>query len=163
MDNCTYVVTAYRWGWLNNSWYLVYSGTDRAKSIAIAQSECSDRGGKYGCQVLECCDGPNGEMVSKAIAYFASMHGEEKPNRNCRIDLIEDIGHIAINAIEDGSCWVSDEEKPGFMKLVNVEVPQWLKDEHDRKAEFHEKMQEIYDKPFTGNEEQESQPCSSTS
>jgi hypothetical protein len=48
-----YVVTAYRWGDLNEHSYVVTATLKKHRAIALAEEEQSRRGGKYECRVLE--------------------------------------------------------------------------------------------------------------
>ncbi len=48
-----YTVTAYRWGDLDGPSYPVGCYATEAEAIHAAQDEEADRGGKYGCEVVE--------------------------------------------------------------------------------------------------------------
>lgn len=111
-----YHVTAYRWGNLNLHQYRVYCGPDRTKAIALAENECNDRGGKYGCAVYEWNeDGTD----CKRIAYFsAMMHEEPAPFHNWRIDYFERLGHL-LDQWHKGTVLIADPANPkGAMKFV---------------------------------------------
>jgi hypothetical protein len=87
-----YLVTAYRWGWLNGHQYQAYCGPDKTKALALAQAETQDRGGKYGCAVYEWNEDG---IECRRIAYFGAMMEQEKePFHNWRIDYFEKLGHI---------------------------------------------------------------------
>lgn len=150
----TYVATAYRWGWTNNSWYLIYAGPDRTKAIALASQECSERGGKYGCEVINTGEDGTSE---KFVAYFPSAYGEARCHKNERLEMFASIGHRAVDA-SDGFISVQDEcESQGVLKQVEVDPPDWLKEIIGRAKEMCEMMQGIHDKHNPPNIPKESQ------
>ena len=148
----TFVVTAYRWGWTNNSWYPVYAGPDKTKAIALAGNECADRGGKYGVQVVD--TGDDG-TAWQPLAYFPSTYGEKRPYHNERIQMFSNIGHRAAEAA-DGTIYVQDEsERHGILKPVAIEPPDWLKEIVRKEEEMCEAIQAIHDKRNPPNIPQE--------
>jgi hypothetical protein len=48
-----YVVTAYRWGDLNEHGYVVTATSKKHRAIKLAEEEENRRGFKYECQVIE--------------------------------------------------------------------------------------------------------------
>lgn len=139
-----YLVTAYRWGWLNGHQYQVYCGTDRTKALALAQNEQQDRGGKYGCAVYE-WDADGTEF--KRIAYFGgSMEGEDEPFHNWRINYFEALGHT-LDAYADGRVYVPHDD--GTMKTLKSVVieppPERVLNEIKRHKEFCDAMFRMQD------------------
>lgn len=131
-----YVSIAYRWGYLNGHQYFVYVGSDKAKATALAHAENSDRGGKYGCAVIEFKDEDAGEQRSSNVAYFASSYGETKPFHNYRIDMFQNLGHKfhhyaegTVYLPEDSDTIKDREGKPArVLKPHKMEPPQWVLD-----------------------------------
>lgn len=115
----SYLVTAYRWGCTNEHAYHVYGGADRTKALAIANAECADRGGKYGCVVWEFDeDGTN----YKAIAYYGSSADKDEaegPHHNHRIDFFERLG-MFVNEAAGGKALLPDPNEP--KRLIYTEV-----------------------------------------
>ena len=101
-----YVVIAYRWGWLNNTWYMVHIGCERDRAIAVACYEALNRAGKYGIAVYGICGDP---LEWKLIHYVSSLYGEGRPYRNWRLEWIDHVGARVCDAYEEG-----------------VELPAWL-------------------------------------
>jgi hypothetical protein len=137
-----YHVTAYRWGNLNLHQYRVYCGPDKTKAIALAQSECDDRGGKYGCAVYQWNE--DGTEYTR-IAYFGgSMHNEPAPFHNWRVDFFERLGHL-LYEWSGGKIWLPDPENPaGPLKLTEVSPPpQCVIDEIARREKFADHMLEL--------------------
>lgn len=133
-----YLVTAYRWGWLNGHQYQVYCGADRIKAIALARNEQNYRGGKYGCAVYEWnADGTE----CKCINYFgAIMHQEEAPFHNWRLDYFEKLGHV-LDSYGSGKMLLPDPQQPGRLKYIDVEKPpQYVLDEIARAQKFCDVM-----------------------
>lgn len=128
-----YVAIAHRWGWMNGHWYHVYAGPDQTKALALAQNVQEDRGGKYGCAVMQ-FDGDGTDY--KRIAYFPSMHGEEKPYHNYRIDMFESLGHV-MHDFARGTVYLPD--GTGRLKPQKVAPPEWVADavnEAEKRAEI---------------------------
>lgn len=132
-----YVVIAFRWGWTNNSWYIVYGGPDRTKACELAKSEANDRAGKYGCAVYE-FTGDGTEY--KIIAYECSSLAEEEPDHNERIAYFERLGHF-VHDYAGGKVLLPDPLNPGTLKYTDVEAPQVVKDEVKR----HGKILQAWD------------------
>lgn len=78
-----YLAIAYRYGWSNGHWYVVFADTDKDKVLAIAELETHDRAGKYGVQVT--CD-------DEIVAYFPSSRGESRPLLNVHVYADRHIG-----------------------------------------------------------------------
>lgn len=135
-----YLTIAYRWGWINNHHYIVYCGPDETKAVAMAESETSYRGGKYGCVVFRFND--DGTEYEQ-IHYSNSLWGEEKLHHNCRIDMFEELGHRLHDYASGNVLW-PDPENPGFMKFIKKRPPKWIKElvaEKEERAKFmHELM-----------------------
>lgn len=89
-----YLVTAYRWGYLQES-ETIYASESREDCFAVAEAYPDWRGGKYGCGIFE-VDTSNlekakeGDAVRDCIAYFPSIHGEFRPIYNHRCDVFND-------------------------------------------------------------------------
>lgn len=133
--SATYFVIAYRWGCTNLHHYFVYCGQDRTKADALANAECSDRGGKYGVAVYEFdTDGTNYNLAS----YFgAIMHQEEKPFHNHRIDFFQSLGHKFADFAQGRETHVED----SIVKWKECDPPQWVKDEYEREKKTCEFME----------------------
>jgi len=120
-----YLVIAFRWGWTNSSWYIVYGGPDRTKACAMAKAEAEDRAGKYGCVAYEF----NAEGTEyKVISYEPSTYGESEPEHNERLEYFERLGHF-VDSYASGKVLLPDPSNPGLMKYTDVEAPQVVKDE----------------------------------
>ena len=129
-----YLVTAYRWGWLNNHQYHVYAGTDKTKAVALARAEADGRGGKYGCAVYAFTeDGADYTLE----AYYPSSYNEEKPSHNGRLDMFESLGHVIYN-YSKGSVMLPDPDKKGYLLPVKMEPPEWVVSEVKRAEEMAE-------------------------
>lgn len=139
-----YICIAYRWGDINNHWYILYVGCDLMKARALASNEPQDRGGKYGAAVLEYVE-EDGEGGTRLIDYYPSMSGEKRPAHNYRIDFFRDLGHRADDAVRDGKAWLPNPAEPGFLHYAEVECPQWLKDWHASESEKLRLMEEAQD------------------
>lgn len=132
-----YLVIAFRWGWTNNSWYIVYGGPDRTKACALATAEANDRAGKYGCVAYEFdADGTG----YKVIAYESSSYGEKEPEHNERLEYFERLGHF-VDSYASGKVLLPDPFNPGRMKYTDVEAPQVVKDEVERQRKILEAWQ----------------------
>ncbi len=94
----TILVTAYRWGWLNNHQYIVYCGDDEQLAEEMAEQECDDRGGKYGVAVRHYCE--DGDY-SRLMSYHKSSWGENLPYHNYRLDYISRLGHMLEDYIRE--------------------------------------------------------------
>lgn len=133
-----YLVTAYRWGYLNGHQYYVYCGLDKDKAVELADKEADDRGGKYGCAVWEF----NAEGEDYVLVHHApSTYREVRPIHNDRLDMFERLGHVLYN-FSRGNVSLPDPNSPvkGAMKPVKVDPPQWVIDEVKRAEEFAEGM-----------------------
>ena len=134
----TYLVIAYRWGWINNHQYHVYAGQDKTKAIALALAEAHSRAGKYGCAVY----GFDEDGTSRTLeVYFSSAYGERKPSHNDRIDMFEKLGYVLYD-YSRGMAYLPDPEKEGCLKPTKVEPPEWVVAEVKRAEEFAEAMLE---------------------
>lgn len=133
-DRTTYLVIAYRWGWTNNSWYIVYGGSDRTKACALATAEANDRGGKYGCVVYEFDQDGTGY---KSIAYEGSAYGEKEPEHNEKLEYFSRLGHF-MDSYATGKVLLPDPMNPGRLIYTEVETPQVVKDEVGRQARILE-------------------------
>lgn len=141
-----YTAEAFRWGYTNGHRYMLYVGTDQTKAIAMANSENSDRGGKYATEVREWSE--NGEE-SKQIAYYPSTWGEDEgPYHNHRIDMFESLGHVMHRFGSSGKVYVPDPDAQheGQLKEVTVEIPDWAKREIERAEKICEMFQEAAEK-----------------
>jgi hypothetical protein len=96
-----WAVIAYRWGWLNNSHYIVRLTTDLQAAKDSADAEATHRGGKYGVTVWDC--------EANAIYHAPSAYGEKSAHVNWRIDLFEGVGLHVVVALEDGKPMTTEE------------------------------------------------------
>lgn len=136
-----YLVIAFRWGWTNNHWYIVYGGSDRAKACAMAKSERDNRAGKYGCVAYEF----NAEGTDcSAIAYEASLYAEPEAEHNERIEYFRRLGHF-MDGYANGNVLLPDPLNPGQMRYTDVEAPQVVKDEVGRQRKILEGWQKAVD------------------
>lgn len=74
-----YVVTAYRWGLRDAHSYVVGAYRDREEAVRVAREHVNFRGGKYGCEVVECrgpaqADEGGENAIEKQVAYFESSY-----------------------------------------------------------------------------------------
>lgn len=124
-----YVVTAYRWGTLNNHNYIVTATADRAEAIATAKDECDGRGLKYGVEVLE-------YPGEQRVAYFPS-NGEAKdatgPAHSDDLAAAHYIGEQILSAFQSGLRWGPSGQQistPGgdvdTLMQVPTEIPLWI-------------------------------------
>ena len=129
-----YLVTAYRWGLLNNHQYYVYAGPDKTKALALAQAEPCGRGGKYGCAVY--CFADDG--ISNTLeAYFPSSYAEEKPYHDERLDMFVQLGVVLRNYAQ-GIVYLPDPDRDGILKPVKMDPPEWVVSEVKRAEELAE-------------------------
>jgi hypothetical protein len=109
----TYIVTAYRWGYLNDD-MVIYASPSKDDCIDVAEAYADYRGGKYGCAVIECLGdihkGREGEGMGKRVFYTPSQLREKEPKYNHRLDVLNDtvcrIKHHS--KYEDATQWVKD-------------------------------------------------------
>lgn len=160
MNEPTYVVTAYRWGCLQNHHYIVYAGTDKAKACAMAEDERDSRGNKYGVLVQACfkdpAENPAWEYTTRYVAYYPS-NNEPCPYIDYESEAHKHVGGLVVSAVKTGTVLVPDEESRKTVngmssyKLMNLEVdaetclPAWLRNrvaEERRLQEFNEGVQQ---------------------
>lgn len=129
-----YTVVAYRWGWTNNSFYLVGATSALSRAIELADVECECRGGKYGVAVYAWKSDEDYERIH----YSPSSYGEDAPETNYRIQMFSDVGHRAHEAATSGQVYMEDPadaaEKQQYLKPFAAAVPAWL-DSAVRRAE----------------------------
>lgn len=109
----TYIVIAYRWGYINEQCTLFASeNLEHCKKVAEDYPEY--RGGKYGCAI---CESPTVEQYFLdaydfvPLFYYPSMMGEEKPFYNHRCDVFNvPVGRITSHERYDWteSGWVKE-------------------------------------------------------
>jgi hypothetical protein len=75
----TFLVKAYRFGFVNEHNYIVYCGSDRDIAYDIAEEEAHERGGKYGMLILEY---PEDGIDPIAVDYLSSSMGEDRLKHN---------------------------------------------------------------------------------
>lgn len=92
-----YIVTAYRYGWMNNGGYHVWAGTSPEDAIAHAQSESTSGACKYGVVVRKAI---GGEL--SIHCYFPSGRNEPAPTIDHSRQLADRIGWRILGEIEDG-------------------------------------------------------------
>ena len=134
MDN--YVVMAYRWGQRNAHSYIVASGTDLDAMISAAEEECGDRGGKYGVSVI-LTDSNRMNLNHKEVKYFPSLSGEEALYYNHDLDAEQSIALCVIEAVRTGHTYLTPNDSSTLIKLQEVEVPEWLRDEVNHRISLH--------------------------
>jgi hypothetical protein len=134
MDN--YIVMAYRWGQRNAHSYIVASGTDLDAMISAAEEECGDRGGKYGVSVI-LTDSNRMNLNHKEVKYFPSLFGEEALYYNHDLDAQQSIALCVIEAVKAGHTYLTPNDGSTLMKLQEVEVPEWLRDEVNHRISLH--------------------------
>ena len=141
MNPSSYIVIAYRWGWTNYSHYFVYAGPDREKALAMARAEQADRGGKYGCAVLEFSAGGDAYIL---LGHFPSAHDEKEPCNNRRLDELQALG-LLLEEWQRGGVLLPDPDKEGLLKVTEVEpVPAWLEGELRRREALNAQVSKIY-------------------
>jgi hypothetical protein len=128
-----YVATAYRWGNHNGHWYAVAAGVDQAVVCEQAENESSERGGKYGVEVVE-------YPSETAVAYYPSLYGEDRPEMNWRIMASENIGLTVLGAAEDGQAMVPSVTDSRRLVSVSVKLPEWLKEHVGHESEMAKVM-----------------------
>jgi hypothetical protein len=116
----TYLVIAYRWGWTNADWYIVYGGPDEPTARALATEERDGRGDKYGCAVYEFH--PEGTGYRR-IAYECSACGESAPRHNPRFEYLKSLGRFA-ERLAGGKAYRPDPRRRGRLECVAVEAPE---------------------------------------
>lgn len=136
MDN--YVVMAYRWGQKNAHSYIVTSGTDLDSMTAAAEEECQDRGGKYGLAVIRTNSDWRKSIDHEIVKYFPSLFGEEALYYNHDIDAQQRIALCVIEAVRAGHTYLAPTDGSTLMKLQEVEVPEWLREEVNHRISIHE-------------------------
>jgi hypothetical protein len=129
-----YLVTAYRWGLLNQHQYFVYAGLDKAKALALAREETYGVGGKYGCAVYVFDESGTGYTLE---AYFPSSYAEEKPHHDESCDMHRRLGIILHNYAR-GTVYLPDLSCPGILKPVKMEPPEWVVAEVEREEKMAE-------------------------
>ena len=75
----TFLVKAYRYGFVNEHHYVVYCGSDRDIAYGIAEDEANERGGKYGILILEY---PEDGIDPISVDYLPSSLGEDRLKHN---------------------------------------------------------------------------------
>lgn len=135
MDN--YVVMAYRWGQKNAHSYILTSGTDLDSMTAAAEEECGDRGGKYGVAVIRTNSDWRKSVDHEIVKYFPSLFGEEALYYNHDLDAQQRIALCVIEAVKAGHTYLRPTDGSTLMKLQEVEVPEWLREEVNYRISFH--------------------------
>lgn len=70
-----YIVTAYRWGHRDNHSYVVGAFSTKEQADQAADTHVGWRGGKYGCEVVECDVGNTSEDYHPSqVSYFESPY-----------------------------------------------------------------------------------------
>ena len=145
MSDATYVTIAYMWGQTNGHQYRVYAGPQRETAIAHATAEQSDRGGKYGCAVYEYTE--NGTKETLIHYCGASMHGEDAPFHNHRLDMFSTLGHKFARFAEGFEYHTEPENFGGKTAMVvrerPVKPPQWVKDVYEREQKQAEMLDDM--------------------
>lgn len=135
-----YLVVAHRWGQTNNHFYFVYIGPSRGRALRQARTETEERGGKYGCAVLEFIEHDDYQL----IAYFPSIMEDkdaDRPTHNHRVDYLIRLGGFLDEACKGAVYLPVEGDTEGVMgnKHTLVEVPQYMKDEQ---ARAHARLQQ---------------------
>jgi hypothetical protein len=135
MDN--YVVMAYRWGQKNAHSYILTSGTDLDSMISAAEEECGDRGGKYGLAVIRTNSDWRKSIDHEIVKYFPSLFGEDELYYNHDLDAQQSIALCVIEAVKAGATYLRPTDGSTRMKLQEVEVPEWLREEVNHRISDH--------------------------
>lgn len=115
----TYLVMAFRFGWINNHWYLVYGGPDRTRACALAADEARLRGGKYSCAVYEFSDlGTEYQLIT----YEGSTLDEKEPEHNERIEYHRRLGQFA-DEYASGLALLPDPANPNMLIYTTITAP----------------------------------------
>lgn len=125
-----YTVTAYRWGWTNETPQSQACVTsDLARACAVAEEVADNGAGKYGVAVYEW---PS-ELVRNLHKYLPSMYGETEPFDNPNIEMFSGIGHAVHSAVTTGTLWhVPADGQPDVP--YPALVPEWVADVVREKA-----------------------------
>ena len=99
------------------------------------------RGGKYGCQVLQCTEADDGEMRFECVAYFPSAYAENAPYDNPYLEMHEHLGQLVRDAVLRRKILIPDPKNPRYATFVDVEPPQWLIDEVQRSVVLADKVE----------------------
>lgn len=92
-----YIVTAYRYGWLNGGGHHVWAGTRLEDAVAHATAEHATSASKYGVAVYESTG------TDRSIChYIPSGRGESAPATCFRRHLADRVGWRIANEIENG-------------------------------------------------------------
>ena len=135
----TYLVTAFRWGWLNNHSYNLYCGSDFRKAFETAEEEAEDRAGKYGVVVHRFDDGENGEQDQELIGYFPSSWGEKLPYHNYKLDYYSTLGHM-MEEYADG-IFYEVQEGGSVLQKTAIEPDPRIVDRVRKRKEFYDALQ----------------------
>ena len=108
----TYLVTAYRWGWLNDHSYVVYCGPSYNEATALAEEACEDRCGKYGVVVEQYTN-----RKSTISSYFSSLYEENAPLHNYNLDYFHKLGHV-LNNYANGQIYLMVDNVESTIEVV---------------------------------------------
>ena len=75
----TFLVKAYRFGFVNEHNYVVYCGNDKDMAYDLAEEEANERGGKYAMLILEY---PEDGIDPISVDYLNSSLGEDRLKHN---------------------------------------------------------------------------------
>lgn len=75
----TFLVKAYRYGFVNEHNYVVYCGNDGEMAYNLAEEEANERGGKYAMLILEY---PQDGIDPISVDYLGSSLGEDRLKHN---------------------------------------------------------------------------------
>lgn len=125
-----YTVTAYRWGWTNETPQSQACVTsDLARACAVAEEVADNGAGKYGVAVYEW---PS-ELVRRLHKYLPSMYGESEPFDNPNIEMFSGIGQAVHAAVTTGTLWHAPGDGQSGMPYPAL-VPDWVADVVREKA-----------------------------
>lgn len=142
-----YIVLAYRWGWVNNTHYIVKVLIDDLDgAIEAADEEAMNRGGKYGIVVLEFSAGDH-----RRVHYAPSAYREDREFTNPRIEIFRSLGQTVFFGATDGKTSLPDKttlnENGEATRITyqDVDVPDWIVEETKRRMREHNFMFELED------------------
>ncbi len=124
-----YIVIAYRYGWTNGSWFIVWGGADEESAVNAAIAENATSGHKSGCAVYE-IEGSE----EKLVHYCPSGWGEEEP-RFCALEqLWKQVGSWVMDKESEGGDIGADELKAAVVlqkRIINAMHPNSFKEVED--------------------------------
>jgi hypothetical protein len=114
-----YVVIAYKWGWINNTHFLVCATSNYEKAIKEAKITHKTWEGKCGVVVYDTPDILDDDTY--VVFYLPSSYNENRPFVNKQLELYKEVGAKVVLEIE---------------RNKNNDIPTWIKDiiEHKKQV-----------------------------